>query len=370
MNSVHGALLEISASEACDKACPAQPLIDIRSDRERQAGVPAGAIPMTPDAVLEQAESSSTETDNHRYVICAEGVRSLDLVDRLHRMGHSAYRSVAGGFLAWQAAGLPLSHDAGLESAQLQRYARHLVMPQLGAAGQKKLLQSRVLLVGLGGLNSPSALYLAAAGVGAIGLLDDDRVERSNLQRQVIHGESGIGRLKVDSAADRIADLNPDVRTEIIKARLDRANADELVQDWDVVVDGTDNTAARYALNDACVRRSKPLVYGAVMRFQGQVSVFWPGAPAMAERRLPCFRCFVPVPPSAAEAPGCSEAGVLGVLPGIVGTLQAIEAIKILLALGTPLLGKLQMIDALSMTFHQARIAARADCPSCGSTAS
>jgi molybdopterin/thiamine biosynthesis adenylyltransferase/rhodanese-related sulfurtransferase len=368
MKPVDGALLEITAAEACDQACPTHPLIDIRSDGERQAGIPAGAIAMTADAVLEQAGRGG-EAGADRYVICAEGVRSLDLVERLHRLGHRGYRSVAGGFLAWQAAGLPLNHDTGLDPAQLQRYARHLVMPQLGAAGQKELLRSRVLLVGLGGLNSPSALYLAAAGVGAIGLLDDDRVERSNLQRQVIHGEAGIGRRKAESAADRIADLNPDVRTEIMTARLDSTNADSLVQDWDVIVDGTDNFASRYAVNDACVRHSRPLVYGAVMRFQGQVSVFWPGAPGEAAGRLPCFRCFVPLPPSPADAPDCSEAGVLGVLPGIVGTLQAIETIKILLGLGAPLLGKLQMIDALSMTFHQARIAARGDCPSCGSTA-
>jgi molybdopterin/thiamine biosynthesis adenylyltransferase/rhodanese-related sulfurtransferase len=370
MKTVHGALLEISASDACDLACPAKPLIDIRTDGERQAGMPVGAIPMTAEALLELAKNDGADNDVQRYVICAEGVRSLELVKRLHRLGHSACRSVAGGFLAWQAGGLPVDHETGLDSSQLQRYARHLVMPQIAAAGQEKLLRARVLLVGLGGLNSPSALYLAAAGIGTIGLLDDDRVERSNLQRQVIHGESGIGQRKADSAAARIADLNPDVRTEIMTARLDSANSESLVQGWDVVVDGTDNFPARYALNDACVRLSRPLVYGAVMRFQGQVSVFWPGAPSAAARRLPCFRCLLPVPPPAADAPGCSEAGVLGVLPGIVGTLQAIETIKILLGLGTPLLGKLQMIDALSMTFHQARIAARSDCQSCGTVKS
>lgn len=350
------ARLESTVTEAAGNACPQSPLIDIRSERERRAGVPAGAVPIEAEEFLQQCRAAEAGQQRSGYVLCAEGVRSLKLVQQLHTEGFTGYSSVRGGFQAWQNAALPVVAEAGLSAEQAQRYARHLVMPQVGPAGQRKLLDSKVLLTGLGGLNSPAALYLAAAGVGRIGLLDNDRVDRSNLQRQIIHGESVLGAKKADSACRRIADLNPDVEAVIIDTRLDDQNADALIEGWDLVIDGTDNFPARYALNDACMRRSVPLVYGAVMRFQGQVSVFHQG---------PCFRCLIPVPPPAHDAPGCSEAGVLGVLPGIVGTLQASEAIKMLLGIGRSLTGRLLMIDALSMEFRETRIGKREDCPAC-----
>ena len=350
-------MLEISAKEAAAKNAPDTPLIDIRTAVELQAGTPAGALPTRTEDLLAQCRSPDGGKYKSGFVMCVEGIRSLRLVKQLHAKGFTGFSSVEGGFLAWQAAGLPIRSPAIQGEEQAQRYARHLVMPQVGPHGQGKLLDSSVLLAGLGGLNSPAALYLAAAGVGRLGLLDDDRVERSNLQRQIIHGEASLGAGKPLSASQRIADLNPDVATVIIQRRLNEDNAEELLQGWDLVIDGTDNFPARYALNDACNRLSIPLVYGAVMRFQGQVSVF---------DGSPCFRCLMPESPPEQDIPGCSEAGVLGVMPGIVGTLQASEAIKLLLGLGRPLSGRLLMIDALNMEFRETRIRRKPDCPTCG----
>jgi len=360
--------LEISAEEAAARACPDWPVIDVREHHERLQGSPGGSLVLPEDQLIEHCRGRGAGAGG--FLLCAEGVRSLTAARRLHKQGFTAYRSVSGGFLAWQRAGLPVGYPDGFDASSAQRYARHLVMPQVGPAGQHRLLSSRMLLVGLGGLNAPAALYLAAAGVGRLGLVDPDRVERSNLQRQVIHGEATVGHNKAASAQARIRDLNPDIETVVVTSRVDEHNAAELVADWDIVLDGTDNFAARYALNEACVRQGKPLVYGAVMRFQGQVSVFWPNAPddlsGGSGHAAPCFSCMLPVPPAAADAPGCAAAGVLGVLPGIVGTLQAGEALKLALGIGQPLTGRLLLIDALSMEFRQARIAADPHCRVCG----
>lgn len=359
--------LEISAEEAAALVCPDRPLIDIRADHERLQGSPTGAVVLTEAGLLERSRARGHGAKG--LLLCAEGVRSLAAARLLHEQGFTAYQSVAGGFLAWQRAGLPVGYPDGFDALSAQRYARHLVMPQVGPEGQRRLQRSRMLLVGLGGLNAPAALYLAAAGVGRLGLVDPDRVERSNLQRQVIHGEATLGHNKAVSAQARIRDLNPDVETVVLEERVDPLNADGIVADWDIVLDGTDNFAARYALNEACVRQGKPLVYGAVMRFQGQLSVFWPGGPAQwlagDGRAVPCLRCLFPEPPDAADAPSCAAAGVLGVLPGIVGTLQAGEALKLALRIGQPLTGRLLLIDALSMEFRQARIAANPQCSVC-----
>jgi molybdopterin/thiamine biosynthesis adenylyltransferase/rhodanese-related sulfurtransferase len=362
--------LEISPQDAASRACPKRPLVDIREHAERLQGAPAGAVPLTLDELLEQGRSAGPGAERGGFVLCAEGVRSLEAVRRMRAEGISGYRSVAGGFEAWREAGLPVGYPEGFDAVAAQRYARHLVMPQIGAAGQRKLLASRILLVGLGGLNAPAAMYLAAAGVGRLGLADPDCVERSNLQRQVIHAESTLGLNKAVSAQLRIRDLNPDVETQVIEQRIDRDNARGLIADWDIVVDGTDNFAARYALNEACVQLGKPLVYGAVMRFQGQVSVFWPARPEVEPAAAPCFHCLFPQPPSAADAPSCAEAGVLGVLPGIVGTLQASEALKLALGIGEPLTGRLLLIDALNLEFRQARILANRNCSVCAATSS
>lgn len=357
--------IEVSAEEAARLAGPVKPLIDIRTVPEMKMGVPAGAVAMTADEVLSKYAGSGKNTEQGAYILCAGGVRSLALVRKLRSEGLHSFFNVAGGFRAWTEAGLPGGYPEGLNAEQADRYARHLVMPQLGPEGQRKLLASRMLLVGLGGLNSPAALYLAAAGVGTLGLVDNDAVERSNLQRQVIHADSRIGQKKTLSAAQGIQALNPEVEIEVFDQRVDQANAATLVQSWDIVIDGTDNFPARYALNEACVQHRVPLVYGGVMRFQGQVSVFWPGGSAPGEF-WPCFQCAFPHAPAAADAPSCATAGVLGVLPGITGTLQANEALKLALGIGRPLTGRLLMFDALNLEFRQATLKSRPNCPACG----
>jgi len=366
--------LEVSVAEAASLACPERPLIDMREDRERLVGMPRGAVIMKAEELLEQCRRTGRDRDPGGYLLCAEGLRSLDAVRALRAAGFSGFRSVAGGFRAWQDAGLPVGYPDGFDATSAQRYARHLVMPQVGAEGQRKLMRSSILLAGMGGLNAPAALYLAAAGVGRLGLVDPDRVERSNLQRQIVHAESTLGHNKARSAQLRVRDLNPDVETVIVEQRIDADNASDLVAGWDIVIDGTDNFPARYALNSACVQLGVPLVYGAVMRFQGQVSVFWPSRPqplaGSAPGPAPCFSCMLPKPPAAADTPSCAEAGVLGVLPGIVGTLQASEALKLALGIGQPLIGRLLMLDALNLEFREARIASDPACAVCSVTSS
>ena len=242
---------------------------------------------------------------------------------------------------------------------QLERYSRHTLMPAIGPEGQQRLLAGRVLLIGAGGLGSPVATYLAAAGVGTLGIVDDDRVELSNLQRQILHATPSVGQPKTESARRRIADLNPDVRVVAHPVRLTSANALEILADYDVVVDGTDNFATRYLSNDACALLGKPNVYGSVYQFEGQVSVFWRG-------HGPCYRCLFPEPPPPGEVPSCAEAGVLGILPGVIGLLQATEALKLLLDLGDSLAGRLLLYDALAMDFRTIRVRRSPDCPLCG----
>lgn len=363
MNEQGAAPEETPAEEAGRQFCPTQPLFDIRTPEERQLGIPTGAVSISAADLVQQCRENEGFRDHGGYLICAEGVRSREAVVLLRSLGFHGFSSVAGGFRAWVSAQLPVGYPAGLNEKQVERYARHLVMPQVGSSGQKKLLDARILLVGMGGLNSPVALYLAAAGVGTLGLVDFDTVERSNLQRQIIHGERALGRSKARSAGERVNDLNPDTATVIYEQKITESNAGSLVESWDMVVDGTDNFSSRYALNQACIRQSKPLVYGAVMRFQGQVSVFWPAY--AGTQRGPCFRCLFPAEPPAVDTPGCAQAGVLGVLPGIVGTLQATEALKLVLGIGQPLIGSLLMIDALSMEFRKTGVRADPDCPAC-----
>ena len=248
---------------------------------------------------------------------------------------------------------------------QLDRYARHIILPGVGAEGQRRLLEARVLVVGAGGLGSPVLLYLAAAGVGRIHLIDDERVEASNLQRQVVHGLSSVGRFKTTSAAERLADLNPDVTVVEHRERLTRDNARTLVRDVDLVLDGSDNFPTRYLVNDACVLEGTPLVYGALSQFEGQVSVFAAAEPE-GRGRGPCYRCLFPQPPEPGTVPSCAEAGVFGVLPGIVGGLMANEALKLLVGLGTPLVGTLLHVDAMGGEFRRFELARDPACPVCG----
>jgi sulfur-carrier protein adenylyltransferase/sulfurtransferase len=246
-----------------------------------------------------------------------------------------------------------------LTTRDLQRFSRHLLLPEVGEHGQRRLKHARILCVGAGGLGSPAALYLAAAGVGTIGIVDFDVVDFSNLQRQIIHGTADVGRSKLTSARERIHELNPDIRVETIEAPFKAANAREIVDGWDVVIDGTDNFAARYVVNDACVLYGKPNAWGSIFRFEGQASVFAvPGGP--------CYRCLHPEPPPPGLVPSCAEAGVLGVLPGIIGTIQATEALKLVLGVGEPLVGRFLMFDALKMRFREIKLARDPDCAICG----
>ena len=253
----------------------------------------------------------------------------------------------------------PLDELPSLSPEEVQRYSRHLILPEVGSEGQRKLKNARVLLIGTGGLGAPLGMYLAAAGVGTLGLVDFDVVDVTNLQRQVIHGTKDVGRLKLDSARDRIADVNPHVKVEGHPVRLSSENAMEILAEYDIVIDGTDNFPTRYLVNDACVLLGKPNVYGSIFRFDGQATVFW------AEHG-PCYRCLYPEPPPPGMVPSCAEGGVIGILPGIIGCIQANEAVKLILGIGTPLVGRLLAFAALEMRFREFRLRKDPDCPLCG----
>jgi molybdopterin/thiamine biosynthesis adenylyltransferase/rhodanese-related sulfurtransferase/molybdopterin converting factor small subunit len=337
-------------------------LIDIREPDEVAGGSPVAAVHLSRAYLELQIEDVVPEFDMPLLILCSSGVRSLFAASELRRLGYRTVSSVAGGFNRWKDAGLPFELPRVLDARARERYARHLLMPEVGVAGQLRLLESRVLLIGAGGLGAPAALYLAAAGVGTLGIVDHDVVDRSNLQRQVIHAEERIGQPKVESAREAIQALNPDIELALYRTRLDSDNIDEIVAGYQVVIDGTDNFATRYLINDACIKHGIPNVHGSIFRFDGQVSVFWPARP---DRPGPCYRCLYPEPPPPELAPSCAEAGVLGVLPGVIGLLQAVETIKLLLALGEPLCGRLLQFDALAGRFQEFTLAADPACSHC-----
>lgn len=352
--------VEVTPTQADAQRVAGALLIDVREDHERAGGMPQGALGIARAHLAERIAALAPRQDQRILTICATGQRSLLAADALRQLGYTSVGSVAGGFRRWQAEGLPVA-EALLDADAAERYSRHLLLPEIGAAGQVRLGQARVALVGAGGLGSPSALYLAAAGVGTLTLIDDDRVDRSNLQRQVVHADARVGMAKTESARQTLAALNPRVRIELREQRLRAANVETLIAGHDVVVDGADNFPTRYLLSAACLRLKLPLVYGAVHRFTGQVSVF-------DARRgdSPCYRCLFPEPPAAEDAPNCAEAGVLGVLPGIIGLLQANEAIKLILGIGVPLTGRLLCFDALAAGFRELRLPRDPHCPGCG----
>jgi molybdopterin/thiamine biosynthesis adenylyltransferase/rhodanese-related sulfurtransferase len=334
------------------------PVLDVREPIEVEQGMLEGAIHIPLGELAERAtELPSTETPVLIY--CAAGARSYAAAEILRSLGWEDPISMAPGFNGWKKAGLPWITPGPPSLALSERYSRHLLLPEVGREGQETLLNSRVLVIGAGGLGSPALLYLAAAGVGHIGIIDDDIVDATNLQRQVIHGTSDIGRPKVESAMRQIAELNPDVSVEPIRERLCPENALDLVGRYDLVVDGADNFATRYLINDACVILGKPNVHGGVDRFRGQVTVF-----SLPDG--PCYRCLFDEPPPPGTALNCAEAGVLGVVPGIIGTIQTAETFKLLLGIGEPLIGRLLTFDALPMTFREIPIRKDPDCPICG----
>ncbi|MBL9026654.1 MAG: molybdopterin-synthase adenylyltransferase MoeB [Myxococcales bacterium] len=335
-------------------------LLDVREKDETRLGYIPGAI-LLPRGFLElQIEQKIPDKAAPIVVYCAGGVRSALAAKTLLDMGYTNVESANPGFVRWKDLGFPMEHPPQLSEAQRERYSRHILLPEVGEAGQAKLLASKVLLLGAGGLGSPAALYLAAAGVGTIGLVDGDVVDASNLQRQILHATSRVGTLKVESAEKALTDLNPDVRVVKFPERLTSENVDRIFEGFDVVVDGCDNFPTRYLVNDASVFHKKPVVHGSIFRFEGQVTVFDPG------RGGPCYRCLYPEPPPPHLAPSCQEAGVLGILPGIVGVVQATETIKLLLGKGNTLVGRLLTYDSLRMRFGELKLRRDKSCPACG----
>lgn len=337
-------------------------LIDVREADEIAQGSPPGAFRLGRGFLELRVEDAIKDKAATVLVTCAGGVRSLFAAEALTLLGYTDVRSIKGGFDAWKNAGLPVEVPRSLSGEQRARYSRHLLMPEVGERGQRRLLDSKVLIVGAGGLGSPVALYLAAAGVGTIGLVDFDVVDRSNLQRQILHTDARVGAPKVESARTTLLALNPSITVDIHETRLDSRNVEAIFAGYDVVVDGSDNFATRYLVNDACVKLRVPNVHGSIFRFEGQVSVFWPNYP---KRRGPCYRCVYPEPPPPELAPSCAEAGVLGVLPGVVGLLEAVETIKILLGIGDPLVGRLVHYDALPARFTELGLDPDPDCAYC-----
>ncbi|HZR40023.1 MAG TPA: molybdopterin-synthase adenylyltransferase MoeB [Ktedonobacteraceae bacterium] len=337
-------------------------LVDVREKHEWNEGHIPGAVHV-PRGFLElQIEEAIPDKSKPVVLYCAGGVRSLIAGRTLQQMGYENVISMAGGFGQWKNSGYNFVQPRTLSDAQTRRYSRHLLIPEVGEAGQFKLLDSRVLLIGAGGLGSPAAYYLAAAGVGTLGIIDADVVDDSNLQRQILHNTERIGQYKAESARETLKALNPDVNVITYIERLDESNVRRIIADYDVILDGTDNFPTRYLLNDAAIIENKPVVHGSVFRFEGQVTVFKP-------YDGPCYRCLYPEPPPPALAPSCAEAGVLGVLPGVIGLLQAVETIKLLLNLGDPLVGRLLTYDGLAGEFTELRLFRDPKCPACGENA-
>ena len=334
-------------------------LLDVREKEEYREGhlenavsVPRGFLEMKMDA---EVPDKSTPI----IAYCAGGVRSLLAGKVMQEMGYEDVISMSGGYTAWKNEGYSFVQDRQFTQEQLTRYSRHFLLPEVGEEGQAKLLDARVLMVGAGGLGSPSAYYLAAAGVGTMGIIDHDVVDLSNLQRQILHTNDRIGEPKTESARQTLQGLNPDVNVIPIPERLSSDNIMEIIKDYDIVVDGCDNFATRYLVNDACVMTGKPNVHGSIFQFEGQVSVFHPG-------NGPCYRCLYPEPPPPGMAPSCAEAGVLGVLPGLIGTIQAVEAIKLILSKGDSLAGRLLHFNTLTMEINTLRLRQDPECPMCG----
>ncbi len=333
-------------------------LLDVREADEWAGGHLPGAIHIPRGFLESRVEAALPDRRSRVVVYCAGGARSALAARTLAELGYSDVASMAGGFGRWRDLSFPAVRPVVMTAEQKERYGRHLTLPEVGEVGQARLLAAKVLLVGAGGLGSPAALYLAAAGVGTLGIVDSDRVELSNLQRQVVHSTRTLGEPKTASAAAALRALNPGVRVVEHAERLTSANALRILEPYQVVLDGADNFPTRYLLNDACVLRGVPNVHGSVYRFEGQVTTFWAG-------KGPCYRCLFPRPPPAELAPSCAEAGVLGVLPGVVGLLQATEALKLLLERGTSLVGRLLTYDALAAELREVRVKRDPACPVC-----
>lgn len=334
-------------------------VLDVREKEEYRDGHLDGAISLPRGFLEMRVEETVPDKQTPIIAYCAGGTRSLIAARTLKEMGYTNVVSMTGGFTAWKNAGMPFVQDHQFTAEQLSRYSRHFMLPEVGEAGQAKLLGAKVLLLGAGGLGSPTALYLAAAGVGTLGIIDHDVVDLSNLQRQILHTNDRIGMPKVESARIAIEALNPDVRVIAHQERLSSENVLGIFARYDVIIDGCDNFPTRYLVNDACVMLGKPNVHGSIFQFEGMASVFDP-------RSGPCYRCLYPEPPPPGAAPSCAEAGVLGVLPGLVGCVQALETLKLILGVGRPLIGRMVHFDTLSMEIRVNRLPRDPECPMCG----
>jgi molybdopterin/thiamine biosynthesis adenylyltransferase/rhodanese-related sulfurtransferase len=334
-------------------------LLDVREKDEYREGHLEGAVAL-PRGFLElKIETAVPDKSTPIIAYCAGGTRSLLAAKDLKEMGYQNVLSMAGGYTAWKTAGYRWVQDYQFTPEQITRYSRHFLLSEVGEEGQAKLLQAKVLLIGAGGLGSPSAYYLAAAGVGTLGIVDNDVVDLSNLQRQILHTNDRVGMPKTESAQLTLQGLNPDVRVIPYQQKLTSENIMEIIKDYDVIVDGCDNFPTRYLVNDACVLTKKPNVHGSIFQFEGQASVFYPG-------KGPCYRCLYPEPPPADMAPSCQEAGVLGVLPGLIGVIQALETIKLILEKGDNLIGRLLCFNTLTMEIKTLNLKADPACPMCG----
>ena len=352
---------EIDAPAAHERLADQEILfLDVREAAEWDEGHLPGAVHIPRGSLESRAEGLLPDRSRPVVVYCAAGNRSAFAAKSLEELGYEDVASLAGGFADWKRNGFPFEIPQTLEAAQRRRYSRHLLIPEVGEEGQAKLLASRILLIGAGGLGSPASLYLAAAGVGTLGIVDNDAVDETNLQRQIVHTTDRLGEGKAESAKRTLEALNPDVTVKVFAERLTSGNADRILgEGWDVIVDGADNFPTRYLLNDASVWHDIPVVHGSIFRFEGQTTVFEP-------RKGPCYRCLFPEPPPPELAPSCAEGGVLGVLPGIVGSLQASEALKLVLGIGDTLTGRLLLFDALETTFTEVALRRDPDCPVCG----
>ena len=341
---------------------PGAVVLDVREPDEYEQGALPGAVHIPRGHLESQIENRVADHDTPLVVYCAGGTRSAFAADTLSQLGYTNVVSVVGGFNKWKNEDRAWAAPRTLTADQRNRYQRHLLLPEVGEEGQQKLLDAKVLLLGAGGLGSPAALYLAAAGVGTIGIIDMDVVDDSNLQRQILHNLDRIGDRKVDSAKKTLTLLNPDVDVVTYDTRLGADNVLDIIDGYDVIVDGTDNFPTRYLVNDASLLKRIPVVHGSIFRFEGQATVFHPYVG-------PCYRCMVPEPPPAELAPSCAEAGVLGVLPGIIGSIQAMEAIKLILGLGDSLAGRILSYDSLEQTFRTFKVRRDPGCPACGDDA-
>jgi molybdopterin/thiamine biosynthesis adenylyltransferase/rhodanese-related sulfurtransferase len=358
LNQTKKEVTEVSPADA-EARVGDSAFLDVRELDEYEQGMIPGATFIPRGHLEAQIESKIADKDTPLVVYCAGGVRSAFAAKTLQELGYTDVASMAGGFGRWKNEGRAWITPAVLNPEQRSRYQRHILLPEVGEAGQQKLLNSKVLLLGAGGLGSPAALYLAAAGVGTLGIVDMDVVDDSNLQRQILHNTDRIGERKVDSAKKTITLLNPDVNVVTYDVRLGADNVLDIIDGYDVIIDGADNFPVRYLLNDASLLKRIPVVHGSIFRFEGQVTVFDP-------YNGPCYRCLLPEPPPPELAPSCAEAGVLGVLPGIIGSIQALEAIKLILDLGDPLRGRLLAYDALEQSFRTFKVRRDPTCPACG----